>query len=257
MPQAAEHLEPGGWLLIEVSPMIEPAVREMIANHGRFQLAPPSKIPPATPASSKRKQIIKPAMDRRSSPHSAIPWTAFQCTTENMDVITLHGGRPLRGTVTAAGSKNAALPIMAASILADEPVVLAGVPDVTDVNTLALGAGPSRRRSQTPRRQSSSAFTPSIHRRSPPTPNWSSQMRASFCVLGPLLARRGRAVVALPGGCQIGHRPIDLHLHGLAALGANIRIENGYVIAEAKSLHGAEMNLSGLRGPPSPAPPTS
>ena len=74
-------------------------------------------------------------------------------------------------------------------------------------------------------------------------------MRASFCVLGPLLARRGRAVVALPGGCRIGQRPVDLHLQGLAALGAKIRIENGYVIAEAKSLHGAEMNLSGLRGP--------
>jgi UDP-N-acetylglucosamine 1-carboxyvinyltransferase len=73
-------------------------------------------------------------------------------------------------------------------------------------------------------------------------------MRASFCVLGPLLARRKRAVVALPGGCRIGPRPLDLHLSGLAALGANIRIENGYVIAEAKSLHGAEMNLSGLHG---------
>jgi UDP-N-acetylglucosamine 1-carboxyvinyltransferase len=74
-------------------------------------------------------------------------------------------------------------------------------------------------------------------------------MRASFCVLGPLLAKRGRAVVALPGGCRIGYRPTDLHLHGLAALGAKIRIENGYVIAEAKSLHGAEMNLTGLHGP--------
>jgi UDP-N-acetylglucosamine 1-carboxyvinyltransferase len=75
------------------------------------------------------------------------------------------------------------------------------------------------------------------------------QMRASFCLLGPLLARRGRAVIGLPGGCQIGPRPLDLHLQGLSALGANVRIENGYVIATAKSLHGAEMNLSGLHGP--------
>src|SRR5262249_15420730 len=76
-----------------------------------------------------------------------------------------------------------------------------------------------------------------------------SQMRASFCVLGPLLARRGKAVVALPGGCRIGPRPVDLHLIGLAALGADIEIKDGYVLARAKALHGAKIDLSGPRGP--------
>lgn len=164
-----------------------------------------------------------------------------------MDVLSLHGGRPLRGTVIVAGSKNAALPIMAASILVDQPVVLSGVPDVADVNTLALVLGHLGVEVKR-----SAAGAVHIHTVDPAPVTASAelveQMRASFCVLGPLLARRGRAVVALPGGCRIGPRPLDLHLSGLAALGANIRIENGYVIAEAKSLHGAEMNLSGLNG---------
>ena len=74
-------------------------------------------------------------------------------------------------------------------------------------------------------------------------------MRASFCVLGPLLARRGRAVVPLPGGCNIGHRPVDLHLKGLAALGAQLQLQCGYVVAAARRLHGAPIDLSGPNGP--------
>ena len=167
---------------------------------------------------------------------------------ENTDVIQIHGGRPLRGIVTAAGSKNAALPIMAASILAEEPVAIAGAPDVSDVNTLALVLG---HLGVEVKRHADGILR--IHTVDPAPIAASAElverMRASFCVLGPLLARRGRAVIALPGGCQIGFRPTDLHLQGLAALGAKIRIENGYVIAEARSLHGAEMNLSGLHGP--------
>ncbi len=88
----------------------------------------------------------------------------------------------------------------------------------------------------------------SIEIPSRPGPNPSGRC-ASFCVLGPLLARRKKAIVALPGGCQIGYRPVDLHLQGLTALGAKIRIEDNLVIAEAKSLHGVEMDMSGLRGP--------
>ncbi|HEY2825973.1 MAG TPA: UDP-N-acetylglucosamine 1-carboxyvinyltransferase [Pirellulales bacterium] len=166
----------------------------------------------------------------------------------NTDVISIHGARPLRGVVTAAGSKNASLPIMAASILADEPVILTGVPEVTDVNTLALVLG---HLGVEVKRQTSGALHISTINPQPVTASAElvDQMRASFCVLGPLLARRGRAVVALPGGCQIGPRPLDLHLQGLSALGADIRIDHGYVIASAKSLHGAEMNLSGLSGP--------
>jgi UDP-N-acetylglucosamine 1-carboxyvinyltransferase len=165
-----------------------------------------------------------------------------------MDVISIRGNGPLRGTVSAAGSKNASLLAMAASIMADGPVALVGVPDVTDVRTLSLllgylGVETKRHADGVVRLQTvdSTQITADVET--------VSRMRASFCVLGPLLARRGRAAVALPGGCRIGSRPIDLHLQGLAALGANIRFEHGMVIAEAKKLRGVEMNLSGFYGP--------
>jgi UDP-N-acetylglucosamine 1-carboxyvinyltransferase len=165
-----------------------------------------------------------------------------------MDVLSLHGGHPLRGAVTAAGSKNATLPIMAASILADEPIALVGAPDVTDVNTLALmlghlGVEVKRHADGTLHLHTVDTAPVTAHA------ELVDRMRASFCVLGPLLARRGRAVVALPGGCSIGPRPVDLHLQGLAAMGAKFHYDHNYIVAEAKYLHGAEMNLAGLRGP--------
>ncbi len=165
-----------------------------------------------------------------------------------MDCLRISGGVPLRGRVTASGSKNAALPIMAASILAGGPVTLSGVPNLADVNTLALLLGylgvEVKRGADGKVRIETVDATPikaeyELVRR----------MRASFCVLGPLLARRGRGVVSLPGGCKIGTRPVDLHLSGLAALGASIRIEHGYVIAEAKRLRGAQIDLCGPHGP--------
>ena len=165
-----------------------------------------------------------------------------------MDVITIQGGRALRGAVTAAGSKNAALPIMAACIMADAPVVLDRVPQVTDVDTLALLLGhlgvevkrhaDGRVHLHTVEASSVTADAELVGR-----------MRASFCVLGPLLARRKRAIVPLPGGCRIGLRPVDVHLRGLTALGADMRIERGFVIAEAKSLRGATIDLAGPQGP--------
>jgi UDP-N-acetylglucosamine 1-carboxyvinyltransferase len=165
-----------------------------------------------------------------------------------MDVITIHGGRPLRGTVQAAGSKNAALPIMAASILAAEPVALDNVPDVTDVDTLALVLGHVGVEVKRDREGLLHIDTVDA---SQITAEFElvSRMRASFCVLGPLLARRGKAIVALPGGCRIGPRPVDLHLKGLEALGADIEIKDGYVIAEAEALHGATIEFSGPCGP--------
>src|SRR5262245_53616502 len=165
-----------------------------------------------------------------------------------MDVITIYGGRPLRGTVQAAGSKNAALPIMAASILASEPVVVKNVPEVTDVDTLALVLGHLGVEVKRDRRGLVHLHTVDA---SQVTADFGlvSQMRASFCVLGPLLARRGKAIVALPGGCRIGTRPIDLHLKGLTALGADIQLKDGYVIGQAKALHGAKIDLGGPRGP--------
>lgn len=165
-----------------------------------------------------------------------------------MDAFRIHGGIPLRGEVAVSGSKNAALPIMAASILASEPVWLDRVPRLTDVDTLSLvlgylGVEVKRQRDERLRLETVDSR--------PIRAGYElvSRMRASFCVLGPLLAKRGRAIVSLPGGCQIGDRPVDLHLKGLAALGAQIKIEHGYVVAEAPRLVGAKIHLSGPRGP--------
>ena len=165
-----------------------------------------------------------------------------------MTSFTIHGGIPLSGAVRASGSKNAALPIMAASILADGPVRLEGVPQLTDVDTLSLvlsqlgvdvvRAADGRLLLETVDLAATRADYELVRR-----------MRASFCVLGPLLARRRTAVVSLPGGCNIGPRPVDLHLRGLAALGAELRIEHGYVIARADRLTGATIRLSGPQGP--------
>lgn len=158
------------------------------------------------------------------------------------------GGTPLSGTIRAGGSKNAALPMMAASILADAPVRLGGVPRLADVRTLAqvleqlgMRVGWAGRREL-------------LLETADPTPVRAGyrlvrRMRASFCVLGPLLARRGKAIVSLPGGCTIGDRPVDLHLRGLAALGARLRLERGYVIGRAGRLRGAEIDMAGPRGP--------
>ncbi len=134
-----------------------------------------------------------------------------------MDLLRIRGGIPLAGTVAASGAKNAALPIMAASILASEPVTLEHVPHLADVDTLSLllgYLGVEVKRRPDDRLQIATVAPQRIFA----DYELVQQMRASFCVLGPLLARRGRAVVPLPGGCQIGERPIDLHLHGLAAL---------------------------------------
>lgn len=162
--------------------------------------------------------------------------------------LVIRGGIPLCGTVKASGSKNASLPIMAAAILANGPVALRGVPHLQDVTTMA---------------QTLRALGLHVHHNvdgrldlKTVAPNqitaperFVSQMRASFCVLGPLLATRGRAVVALPGGCAIGRRPVDLHLQGLAKLGAEFRVQEGYVFAQARKLRGTTINLLGRRGP--------
>lgn len=164
-----------------------------------------------------------------------------------MDMFVIRGGRPLSGEVTVSGSKNAALPIMAACLAADGPCRLRGVPDLVDVRTLGtllgtLGADV--------RRDQDGSLRIETVDESPCIAEYElvRRMRASICVLGPLLGRRRRACVSLPGGCNIGHRPVDLHLKGLAALGADIRIERGYVIAEADRLCGANVYLGGPFG---------
>ena len=165
-----------------------------------------------------------------------------------MDHLRILGGLPLRGAVAVSGAKNAALPIMAASILAGGPVRLASVPRVSDVDTLGQVL---RELGMTIDGNPEDGLLLETEDPRPVRARYElvRRMRASFCVLGPLVARRGRAVVALPGGCNLGPRPVDLHLRGLAALGADIRIERGNVIARAKRLRGATVMLAGPRGP--------
>ncbi len=164
-----------------------------------------------------------------------------------MDMFVVQGGRRLGGRVTVSGAKNSALPMLAAALAADGTTVLHGVPDLVDVRTMAslvsqLGCAveirPDHAISVTPVNESCCVADYELVRR----------MRASVCVLGPLLAKRGKACVSLPGGCNIGDRPIDLHIKGLRALGAEIRIERGYVIAEADQLRGARIYLGGPFG---------
>jgi UDP-N-acetylglucosamine 1-carboxyvinyltransferase len=165
-----------------------------------------------------------------------------------MECFRITGGRRLHGTARVGGSKNASLPIMAAAILADGPVRLREVPHLTDVDTLGEVLGGLGLRVQ---RDSNDVLAMETVDSRPVHAGYDAvrRMRASFCVLGPLLARRGKAVVSLPGGCNIGPRPVDLHLKGLAALGAEIAIERGYVFARAKRLRGTTIDLTGPSGP--------
>ena len=159
-----------------------------------------------------------------------------------MDKFILRGGEPLLGTVHISGAKNAALPCMAAALLTDQPVILENVPQVRDIQTTrnllaAMGAdvelGYGRAQHST-----------TIHCATLAAPEASYElvktMRSSTLVLGPLVARCGRAHVSLPGGCAIGARPIDLHIKGLERLGAKITQQHGYVEASADRLKGAE-----------------
>ncbi|MEZ6032424.1 MAG: UDP-N-acetylglucosamine 1-carboxyvinyltransferase [Planctomycetaceae bacterium] len=160
----------------------------------------------------------------------------------------VEGGHPLHGSVRVDGSKNACLPIMAASLAINGEVVLQQVPQLRDIVTMrqllqSIGATLDFRSDgavQIDSRNVRSSVAPYELVR---------QMRAGVCVLGPLLTRFGHARVSLPGGCNIGHRPIDLHLRGLAALGADIRLEGGYILAEARQLRGADVDLCGPHGP--------
>ncbi|MBX3411896.1 MAG: UDP-N-acetylglucosamine 1-carboxyvinyltransferase [Pirellulales bacterium] len=171
-----------------------------------------------------------------------------QPSNASSQVLRIAGGRALAGRVAVGGAKNAALPIMAATLLTDEPVRLSGVPHLADVETLAqllrqLGVAVERDEQDT-------LCLATVDDEPVVAPyTLVERMRASFCVLGPLVARRGGAVVSLPGGCMIGDRPVDLHLAGLQALGAEIQIDRGYVIARARRLCGARVHMAGRRGP--------
>ena len=159
-----------------------------------------------------------------------------------MDKLQVTGGRRLDGEVRISGAKNSALPILAAALLSDEPVRVANVPHLHDVTTMIrllgqLGAGVTVHEGMEveidPR--SVSQFVAPY--------DLVKTMRASILVLGPLVARHGRADVSLPGGCAIGARPVNLHVEGLKRLGAEIEIEGGYIRARAGRLHGARIVL--------------
>lgn len=163
-----------------------------------------------------------------------------------MAELEIRGGSSLHGTVRAAGSKNAALPMMAAALLTDEPVELIRAPKLADVDSMAdLLRGLGVRVETTHAGVRLQTVDSRVVR---PDDDLISSMRAGFCVLGPLLARRGEATAALPGGCELGSRPVDLHLKGLAALGAQITVDGGLVTARCKRLQGAAIDLSGPRG---------
>ena len=164
-----------------------------------------------------------------------------------MERIVINGGRPLSGTVRVSGSKNAALPIMAASILTRGTTVLSEVPRLADVETMreilvALGVDAEWTGGNTMR------LTPGDTAGADAPPDLVRRMRASVCVLGPLLATRGAAALPLPGGCVLGLRPIDLHLRGLKALGAEFRVEDTRVRGRAGRLHGATIDMGGPHG---------
>jgi UDP-N-acetylglucosamine 1-carboxyvinyltransferase len=163
-----------------------------------------------------------------------------------MDKIVIRGGLPLAGVIPIAGAKNAALPLMAASLLTDEPLVLGNLPDLADIETMASlleqhGVGITARRDDA---MSSNVLELSARQISSTTAPYDlvRKMRASFLVLGPLLARCGEARVSLPGGDEIGVRPVDLHIKGLQRLGAEVELKGGYIEARAPNgLKGAEI----------------
>ncbi|MEC8513405.1 MAG: UDP-N-acetylglucosamine 1-carboxyvinyltransferase [Planctomycetota bacterium] len=167
-----------------------------------------------------------------------------------MDKLIIEGGRPLEGTIRTCGSKNAVLPILAASLLTGETLRITGAPRLADVSTMLdilrdLGAEADQAEDGTIEISAEG----DIRGEAP----WERvrRMRGSVCVMGPLLTRLGRAKVSLPGGCAFGVRPIDIHLKGLRALGAKVRIEHGYVVCEAPpgGLRGGRVFLGSANGP--------
>ncbi len=157
-----------------------------------------------------------------------------------MDKLLIRGGRPLEGEVRVSGAKNAALPIMCAALLTDRPLALANVPQLMDVATMSrllgqMGVNVTRHKDGRVDLHAAQISDPAAPYELVKT------MRASVLVLGPLLARCGRAKVSLPGGCAIGQRPVDQHIKGLEAMGAEISVDHGYMLANAKRLAGARI----------------
>lgn len=163
-----------------------------------------------------------------------------------MEKLVIKGGQPLKGDVLIGGSKNAALPILAATLLTDETCEISNFPKLRDTTTMirllkSLGKNVEVIDDKVIISSKNNLTHVADYK-------LVSTMRGSFCVLGPLLAKLGKAKVSLPGGCVIGIRPVDLHLKGLMALGVKIEIDGGYVLARAKQLKGKHIYLGGVFG---------
>jgi UDP-N-acetylglucosamine 1-carboxyvinyltransferase len=163
-----------------------------------------------------------------------------------MDKLVIEGGVRLKGEVTISGSKNAVLPVLAATLLTDDACIIKGVPNLRDTNTMmrilrSLGKNAEYDKGLVTVTQGKSTNFMADYK-------LVSTMRASFCVLGPLLGKLKKAKVSLPGGCIIGIRPVDLHLKGIKCLGADVNIEGGYIVAKADRLKGSHMYLGGVYG---------
>lgn len=163
-----------------------------------------------------------------------------------MDRFIIQGGRRLKGQVKVSGSKNSALPIMAAALLGEGPSIIRNVPDLADVRAMSdllieLGAKVERQGDDLHIEVVNEDNSHAVYDRV-------RKMRASICVLGPMLAKRKKARVAMPGGCAIGARPVDLHVRGMQSLGAEITLDSGDIVADGRNMRGAEVFLGGPFG---------
>lgn len=163
-----------------------------------------------------------------------------------MDVVRIRGGNPLRGTVKISGAKNAALPIFAATLLTEEPCIIQNVPDLSDIRFMGellayLGAEVEQLDPHTWKVTAKEIASVAPY-------DLMRKMRASVCLMGPLIGRLKQSTTSLPGGCVIGPRPIDLHLKGFTKLGAKIEIEEGYVKMDGSGLRGGDIFLGGRHG---------
>lgn len=177
-----------------------------------------------------------------------------------MDSFLIHGGTRLKGKIEVSGSKNSALPILAATLMAEGKTTLNGVPRLSDIDSMIkllgeLGCDMYRHDSTDskvdgPPLNGPLDITVTDERNCEARYDIVKTMRASICILGPLLAKRGRAIVSIPGGCAIGDRPVDLHVRGLQKLGATFTTDGGNIVGEVKGrLKGCNMYLGGAQGP--------
>jgi len=178
-----------------------------------------------------------------------------------MDSFLIHGGHRLKGTIEVSGSKNSALPILAACLMAEGKSTLKGVPRLLDIDSMSkllgeLGCHVYRHEPADPGTLVGPALNGPLDIQVQDETQCEARyeivktMRASICVLGPLLGKRGKAIVSMPGGCAIGDRPVDLHVRGLQKLGAHFRMENGNIVGEVRGrLKGCRMYLGGALGP--------